>query len=119
MLCNVNFQIWFKVCRPLKPKYKLSTNCLLVLNGVYVYGKLVNQTFTRRQMMLFVSYYDTGRILSYLTVLVSHNYIIETIKKGNRQYYSLSPLGLQVIKELNESYNSELSKFISKYNIVL
>ena len=119
MLPNINYQIWFKVCRPLKRKYKLSTNCLLVLNGAYVLHQANKKDFTIKTLQLFTSYYNSIKIKSYITVLITHGYISDSgIIKG-RIVYSISLRGLQVIKELNESYNKELVLFCSRYNIEL
>jgi len=119
-MINVNYQIWFKVCKPIKHRYGLSTNCLMVLNGVYVYSKYKNNSFTRRCITDFVSYYDNKRITKYIQILLDHKYIIEAgIKNKRFQLYSLSPPGLQVIKELNKSYEEEIYKFCSLYNISL
>ena len=50
---------------------------------------------------------------------MKRDFIIESgIIKG-RIVYSISLAGLQVIKELNESYDKELVLFCSKYNIEL
>ena len=119
MLSHINFHIWFKVCKPIKRKYKLSTNCLLVLNGSYVLFMINSSDFTRRKLLDFVSYYDNVRLGKYITVLISHGYIIESGMKATRQLYRLSEKGLIVIKELNESYELELYKFCSLYGISL
>jgi hypothetical protein len=119
MLQQINFHIWFKVCKPLKRKYKLSTNCILVLNGMYLYSKYIKQDFTRFAVLKFCSYYNSSKIGKYITVLMTHNFVIESGKYKGHQLYSLSAIGLQVINELNESYKIELSKFCNMYNIVL
>jgi hypothetical protein len=119
LLPNINYQIWFKVCRPLKHKYNLSTNCLLVLNGAYVLHQANKKDFTIKTLQLFTSYYNSIKIKSYITVLISHNFIIESGMYKGHQLYCISSIGLQVIQELNDSYNKELVLFCSKYNIEL
>ncbi len=123
MLNHYIYHIWFKVCKPIKVKYKLSTNCLLVLNGAYLYNKCIG-SFTRLQLLKFVSYYDHHRLGGYITVLITHGYIIESGTLGKGKYkdsvvYSLSEEGIKVINELKDSYNKELSIFCSKYDISL
>jgi hypothetical protein len=111
------FHIWFKVCKPFRIKYSLSTNCILVLNGAHLYNTILNKPFTRYNLLKFVSYYDNSRIGKYITVLVEHGFIIPDGLYRNHQMYCISGKGKQVIQELNESYNSELIKFCSLYNI--
>ena len=114
-----NYHIWFKVCKPIKGKYKLSTNCLLVLSGAYLFQQIRNKPFTQYALLKFVTYYDNIRIGKYIKVLICNGYIIQSgIIKGHN-VYSISLAGLQVIKELNESYNKELVLFCSKYGIEL
>lgn len=119
MLPNINFHIWFKVAKPIKRKYKLSTNCTLVLNGAYLLQSINNKPYTQRQLRDFVCYYDLYRLQAYITVLISKSFLIKAESNNTRDYFVLSSLGLSVIKELNESYEIELRKFIDLYSIVL
>lgn len=119
MLVNFSYHIWFKVCRPFRHTYKLSTNCLLVLNGIYCYSLVNNKPFTRNQMLNFVGYYNNRSIQIYLSVLIGKGFIKDNGLYKGHLVYSLSSSGLSVIQELNDSYNIELRKFIDLYNIVL
>lgn len=119
MLGNINYQIWYKVCRPLRVKYNLSANCVMILNGTYVLYKITNKPFTRYQLRSFVSYYNPKYIEKYITVLISRNMITLAGLRATRQLYCISELGLQVISELNKSYKDQLYLFCSKYNIEL
>jgi len=119
MLTNINYQIWYKVCRPLRVKYKLSANCVMILNGCYLLYKLTGKAHTRRQLIQFVSYYNSKYIEKYITVLISRNMISLAGLRATRQLYCISELGLQVINDLNKSYQDQLYLFCNKYNIEL
>ena len=120
MLQNYNMQIWWKVCRPLRYKYHLSVNCLMVLNGAYVYYNVLNKIpFTKRKLLNFMSYFSGNKLNVYLTVLIAKEFITLSGQLHNRDVYAISPLGLSVIKELNNSYEVELIKFCSLYSVVL
>lgn len=119
MLVNINYHIWFKVCRSLRHKYNISINTLLVLNGCYVRNITTNKGFTIRNIRTFVSYFSQDKIKYYIGVLIRLNYIIESGSYGSRILYSLSPNGFKIIEELNDSYQVELVKFCNLYNIVL
>jgi hypothetical protein len=86
---------------------------------MYVYSVYVKNNFTRFQALKFVSYYNNTKIGSYLTVLISHKFIIESGLYKGHQLYCISPEGLQVIEELNKSYQEQFNKFIDQYNITL
>lgn len=119
MLVHYIFHIWFKIAKPIKRKYHLSTNTLLVLNAAYIYNKDINKTFARTQLLKFACYYDNHHIGSYITVLVSHGYIVVSGKYKQHDLYSVSSLGNEVIKELIKSYNKELNSFCLLYGISL
>jgi hypothetical protein len=121
MQTNINFHIWYKVCRPLKYKYKLSANELLMLSGSYLLYKSTNKPFTRLQLRNFLSYYNNNKVNYYISVLIDKKYIelVNSSKTGKVLYYSISLAGIQVINDLNSSYELELSKFCQQYNINL
>jgi len=119
MLANINFQIWFKVCRPIRRKYGISTNVCLVLNGAYVLTLVNNKPFTRYQLRKFTSYYNPLKLDSLINILISKRMLVNAESNNTRDYFVLSSSGLSVIKELTESYEIELRKFIDLYNIVL
>jgi hypothetical protein len=119
MQVNISYHIWYKACRPIKRKYKLSTNCLLVLNGSYVLYKTTNTPFTFNKIRTFVSYYNFHQITSYINKLIRLGYLVYSDEYNSYVRYSISLVGLQVIKELNDSYDKELVLFCSKYNIEL
>jgi len=50
---------------------------------------------------------------------MSHQFIIESGKFRKHQLYSISPQGIEVIEELNNSYEIELLKFCDLYGISL
>ena len=114
-----NYHIWFKVCKPIKGKYNLSTNCLLVLSGSYLFQQIHNKPFTIYSLLKFVTYYDNVRIGKFIKVLVCNGFITLAGEIRKHQVYCISEKGIKVLKELNESYNKELVLFCSKYNIEL
>ncbi len=69
--------------------------------------------------MKFVSYYNPKTLKVYIKVLIDKDYLLIAYNKKSYIYYSISLAGIQVINELQESYQIELRKFIDKYNIVL
>jgi len=116
---NYAYHLWFRVCKPLRGKYKLSTNCLLILHGACVYDSIHHKPFTRTQLLQFVKYFDNVRIGKYMTVLIGLGYFKESDIYKSHQRYCVSPLGNQVIQELNESYNNVLYSFCDQYGIIL
>jgi hypothetical protein len=119
MLIHYVFHIWFKIVRSACKRYRLSVNCILVLNGAYIYNKVHGKPFARTQLLKFVTYFNNHKIGVMMTVLISKGYIIESGKYKQHITYVISPLGIQVIELLNKSYEEELYSFCSKYSIEL
>ena len=118
---NISYNIWFKVARPIKRKYLLSTNCTLVLNAAYVLSIILHKPFTRSQLRSFTKFWNNKQIDSYISVLIDKKYIelINSSVTGKVRYYGITLAGISVINDLNDSYQIELSKFCQKYNIEL
>ena len=120
MLPLYNYHILFKVCKPLRGKYQLSVACFLVLNGAYLYSVILGKPFTSYALLKFVTYYNNVKIGSYIRVLIERNFItLAGATKRSENLYTISETGIQVIKELNESYQEQLIIFCNKYNIEL
>ncbi len=119
MLQNFNFHLFWLSCRPLRIKYGISVNCLLTLNGIYLYCKYVKPVFTWNAVFKFVRYFNTTKTANYLTVLIGKGFINVVRESGRVKYYSISSMGNDVIMELNNSYSKEFSLFIDKYDIKL
>jgi len=117
-LSYINFHIWWKVCKPVRSKYRLSTNCLLVLNASYILSRY-NNGFTRRRLRDFAAYYSDPKIESYITTLLTRNCLILAESTNKYQYYNISEYGIKIIEELNKSYENQLYLFCNKYNIEL
>jgi hypothetical protein len=119
MLTNINYAIWFKVCRTIKLKYRLTTNAVMILNCAYIAQLVNNKGFTLRNLQRYASYYNSEKIKYYVQLLVREKYIVESGMYNSRVLYSLSEAGLSVMKEWQESYDYQLVLFCSKYGIEL
>lgn len=119
MIQNINYHIWFKCCRPIKGKYQLSTNCLLILNGCYLFSRVKSKGFSRRGLLSFMTYYDMHKLNDYFVVLRSKGYIVECGARGMYPLYKISESGVKVIEELMISYQNTFDKFIDTHKIVL
>lgn len=114
---NYVFHLWFKILRKTRLKHKLSINTLLVLNGCYLYCKLISPTFSKTSLARFVTYYNIQHCSKYVNVLVFRGYVVETgMYKGNPQY-KINASGMTVIGEIQENYDSEMKKFIGLYSL--
>jgi hypothetical protein len=81
-----------------------------------IFGK----PFTTYGLLKFVTYFDNIRTGKVIRVLIGRNFLtLAGETKRHENLYSISETGIQVIKELNESYQEQLIVFCNKYNIEL
>jgi len=80
----------------------------------------INKPFTITDLLRFTHYYAHNRMKQYIFILVKLGYIVLSgLSKRQHPTYIISEKGIEVIKELNESYERELYLFCSTHNIEL
>jgi len=119
MLIHYIFHIWYKIVRKACKQYRLSVNCILVLNGAYIYNKTFGKPFTRTQLLKFVTYFDNHRIGKFMTVLMCNGYIEESGHYKQYLTYKISEKGIELISSLSIRYEEELYSFCSSNGIEL
>ena len=113
------FRLLYVIFRPLRKKYNLSVNCILILNSCYLYSKLVKDKFYMTDIYKFTSYYNIPVMKNFFRVLTLRGLIIPINPGEFRVLYNISEQGIKIIQEIEESYNKELYNFTNKYNIDL
>lgn len=111
--------ISFDVTRPIRRKYKIAHNLLLCLIGMYVYSKLVNDTFSANSIYRFMRIFANQRLNRFISILLNKGYIVIDHNKGQYIYYRITNQTNIIIQELQDNYNKVLYQFCNKYNIVL
>jgi hypothetical protein len=109
----------FRIYRPLRHKYKLTINEIVILNGIYIYNKLCSSSFTRNNIRLYVGYFNNRKIDYYMNSLQIKGCIelSDVIKGINR--YKITVKGIEIINDLNECYEKALYKFIQDNSITI
>lgn len=113
------FRLLYVIFRPLRKKYDLSVNCILILNSCYLYSKLVKDKFYMTDIYKFTSYYSIPVMKNFFRVLTLRGVIVPINPEERRVLYYISESGIKIIQEIEESYNKELYGFTNKYNIDL
>jgi len=67
----------------------------------------------------FTSYYSIPVMKRFIGVLTLRGLIIPINPGEFRVLYNISEQGIEIIQEIEESYNKELYNFTNKYNIDL
>ena len=114
------FKLLFYILKPIRLKYKLSINAILVLNGCYLYSKLNNKDqFYTTEVKKFLGYYNDRVIKYYISVISLGGFINPVNPDDFRVLYKLTDKGIEVIQSIDQYYNKELYDFCNKYNIDL
>jgi len=114
------FKLLFYILKPIRLKYKLSINAILVLNGCYLYSKLNNKDqFYTTEVKRFLGYYNDRVIKYYMSVLTLGGFTNPVNPDNFRVLYKLTDKGIEVIQSIDQYYNSELYDFCNRYNIDL
>jgi predicted transcriptional regulator len=109
----------FRVLRPFRKKHSISSNDILVLNGIHIYTLCVKVDFTLTSIINFVKYYNAQRMKFYFDNLIRHNLIRLHRQAGAHTYYRITEEGYNLINELFNDYDSIHAKFIQEFNISL
>ena len=109
----------FRGLKPIRNKYKLSINEIIFLNGMYLYCKHMSLTVSRNACLKFIGYYNLRKIKYYLESLMSKGMIQMAQKIKGYNHYKITPLGFEVMNNINGSFNSCLYEWFQRYNISL
>ncbi len=109
----------FRGLKSIRRKYKLTINEIIFLNGMYLYCKHVSTCMSQDACLRFIGYYNLNKIKYYIGSLQGKGMIeiAEVIHSYNR--YKLTPLGILVINDINDSFERCLYDWYTKYNICL
>lgn len=109
----------FRILRPLRKKYRLTINDLILLNGVYIYHKVRSSAYTYTTMRSFIGYFSTNKFLFHHTRLIDYGFILASDKIRDKQYYRITEEGIRCINEMEKSYSECLYSFIDSNSISL
>ena len=104
----------FRGLKPVRRKYSLTINETIFLNGMYLYCKHISTCMSQDACLKFIGYYNLDKIKYYLGSLLDKKMIqvSEIIHKYNR--YKLTPLGLEVMSEINGGFERCLYEWFNK-----
>lgn len=116
-LGQYNLFALFRVLRPIRVKYKLSINDILVLLAGVIYHKHVSSIYSLTGLRDFLGYFNTKKFTYYHNRLIDSGYIIQSDIVNGTPRYKLTEKSINVISLIDQSYESYLLKFISDYNL--
>ena len=118
---NINLQsllsllLCFKPSIKIRSIYNINTHTIVVLITCFVYYRYVKPVFTVNAIRQFNSSYNFNRYKHYFVLLLDLKFI--TLAGINK--YTLTDLGLDIIKQISDNSYNIMYEFCQKYNIEL
>ena len=109
----------FRLMKPVRRKYKLSCNSLIVLNAIYLYHKHKGSVFTGNSICQWLRYYDLNKVKWYFDYLLRNECLIKAEVIKSIQYYKITEKGITVMNDFANSFQEVLSKWYNDYSIVV
>ena len=109
----------FRILRPLRYKYKLTINEVVILNGVYLYHKHVAGSFSRRAIRRYNGYFNNNKSDYYINTLVEKGCVSVCEMRKDIPYYKITEKGISIVNEFENCYQIALMKYISDNSISL
>jgi hypothetical protein len=107
----------FRILRPIRKKYKLTINEIVILNGMMLYNKYVGSSFSYSAILRFVGYFNDKKMRYYFGSLQEKNCIVLSDVLNGAKRYRLTEKGIEALSHMEESYDKSLYEFLNNYNI--
>jgi len=107
----------FRILRPIRKKYNLTINEIIILNGMMLYNKYIGSSFSYSATLLFVEYFNDKKMRYYFGSLQEKNCIMLSDILNGAKRYRLTEKGIEALSHMEESYDKSLYEFLNSYNI--
>ncbi len=107
----------FRLLKPVRRKYRISVNNLVVLNGCYLFHKYKGSLFSVYAIHKFIGYYNKNKLIWHVEDLINKGCLVKSDAVKGIQYYRMTEKGNTMMIEFNESYQSILYKWYNDNNV--
>jgi len=109
----------FRILRPIRKKFNLTINEIVILNGMMLYHKYVGSSFSYSCILRYVGYFNDKKMKYYFGSLQEKGCIMLFDVINGAKRYRLTEKGIEEVNHMQESYEKALYKFTQDNNIVL
>jgi hypothetical protein len=107
----------FRILRPIRKKFNLTINEIVILNGMMLYNKYIGSSFSYSAILRFVGYFNDKKMRYYFGSLQEKGCIrLSDILNGAKRY-RLTEKGVEALSHMEESYDRALYEFLNNNNI--
>jgi hypothetical protein len=109
----------FRILRPIRKKFNLTINEIVILNGMMLYNKYIGSSFSYSAILRFVGYFNDKKMRYYFGSLQEKGCIrLSDILNGAKRY-RLTEKGIEALSHMEASYDKSLYEFLNSYSISL
>jgi hypothetical protein len=107
----------FRILRPIRKKFNLTINEIIILNGMMLYNKYLGSSFSYSAILRFVGYFNDKKMRYYFGSLQEKGCIVlSDVLKGAKRY-RLTEKGVEALSHMEECYDKSLYDFLNSYSI--
>jgi hypothetical protein len=107
----------FRILRPIRKKFNLTINEIVILNGMMLYNKYIGSSFSYSAILRFVGYFNDKKMRYYFGSLQEKKCIVLSDVLNGAKRYRLTEKGIEALSHMEESYDRSLYEFLNNYNI--
>ena len=107
----------FHILRPIRKKFNLTINEIVILNGMMLCNKYVGSSFSYSAILRFVGYFNDKKTRYYFGSLQEKGCIVMSDILNGSKRYRLTEKGIEAISHMEDSYDKCLYVFLNNYNI--
>ena len=109
----------FRILRPIRKKFGLTINEIIIINGMMLYHKYVGSSFSYSAILRFVGYFNDKKMRYYFGSLQEKGCIVLSDILNGAKRYRLAEKGIEALSYMEESYDTALYEFLNNNNISL
>jgi predicted transcriptional regulator len=109
----------FRILRPIRKKFNLTINEIVILNGMMLYHKYEGSSFSYSAILRYVGYFNDKKMRYYFGSLQEKNCIMLSDILNGAKRYRLTEKGIEAVRNMEESYDKSLYEFLNSYSISL
>jgi hypothetical protein len=107
----------FGILRPIRKKFNLTINEIIILNGMMLYNKYIGSSFSYSAILRFVGYFNDKKMRYYFGSLQEKKCMVLSDILNGAKRYRLTEKGVEVLSHMEESYDKALYVFLNENNI--
>ncbi|MBN1184134.1 MAG: hypothetical protein JXB49_17715 [Bacteroidales bacterium] len=107
----------FRILRPIRRKFNLTINEIIILNGMMLYHKCTGSSFSYSAIIKYVGYFNDKKMRYYFGSLQEKACIVMSDIINGAKRYRMTEKGIEAVRLMEESYDKALYEFINDNNI--